>query len=187
MRVKLLTLQFAPGLGGFDDRPLVEFLADKQVLAVREHFFVVHEQPHLACLVTYQEAVIVDAGSARPEASAPTTRNGRRRADPTRDLPPPQRELYANLRDWRAERARHDGVPAYVLFTNRELAAIVTARPATRSALLHVPGVGPGKVERYGAEILSRLGAAEPNDLDASSTSAADPRAEIAPATADPS
>ena len=55
MRVKLLTLRFAPSLGGFDDRPLAEFVRNREVLAVREHFFTVHELPHLACLVTYQD------------------------------------------------------------------------------------------------------------------------------------
>ena len=37
MRVKLVTLSYAPSLGGFDDRPLSDFVRDKEVLAGREH------------------------------------------------------------------------------------------------------------------------------------------------------
>jgi superfamily II DNA helicase RecQ len=150
VRTKLLTLRYAPGLGAIDDRPLTEFLRDKQVLAIREHFFVVHEVPHMACLVLYEPA----------EAAAPA---------PPRAAPPPSgppaveslsegdRLLYDSLRQWRLERSRKDGVPPYVILTNRELAAVVTAKPCTPNALLAVPGIGAGKVERYGAEILARL------------------------------
>jgi superfamily II DNA helicase RecQ len=48
-------------------------------------------------------------------------------------------------------------VPPYVVLTNRQLTAIVLARPATPNALLAVDGFGPGKVERYGAAILAKM------------------------------
>ena len=51
MPVMVVTLQYAPSLGGFDERPLAEFLRDKEVLAIREHLFTIHDLPHLACLV----------------------------------------------------------------------------------------------------------------------------------------
>jgi len=60
--VRLITLQFDAALGGFDARPLDSLLADKEVLALREHFFTVDGAPYLACLVTFR---------ARPSRSAP--------------------------------------------------------------------------------------------------------------------
>ncbi len=61
------------------------------------------------------------------------------------------------LRAWRLERARADGVPAYVVFHDRTLAEIERAAPATLRELAAVPGVGPAKLDRYGAEVLAVL------------------------------
>ena len=61
------------------------------------------------------------------------------------------------LREWRLERARADEVPAYVVFNDRTLAELVARTPRTLAELAAVPGIGPAKLERYGAELLARL------------------------------
>ncbi|MDQ1698542.1 MAG: ATP-dependent helicase UvrD/PcrA, partial [Frankiaceae bacterium] len=58
------------------------------------------------------------------------------------------------LREWRLERSRDDGVPAYVVFDNKTLEAIAERRPADRGELASVPGVGPAKLERYADDVL---------------------------------
>jgi DNA helicase-2/ATP-dependent DNA helicase PcrA len=67
--------------------------------------------------------------------------------------------LLDALRAWRRERARADGVPAYVIAHDQTLAAIAVARPRSEEALLHVAGMGPVRVERYGSEILALIAA----------------------------
>lgn len=62
--------------------------------------------------------------------------------------------LRQALRAWRSERARADGVPAYVVAHDATIAAIVEARPRSTSALRGVKGMGPTKLDRYGEEIL---------------------------------
>jgi superfamily II DNA helicase RecQ len=62
--------------------------------------------------------------------------------------------LFERLIDWRRQRARADGVPAYVVADNKTLAAIAARRPEDEVALLAVPGIGQRKVSAYGAEIL---------------------------------
>ncbi len=66
--------------------------------------------------------------------------------------------LFEQLREWRRERATEDGVPAYVIFTDKTLEAIAEFKPATSQALLKISGVGPAKIERYGEEVLALLG-----------------------------
>ena len=61
------------------------------------------------------------------------------------------------LREWRLARARADEVPAYVVFNDRTLAELAARTPQTLAELAAVPGIGPAKLERYGAELLSRL------------------------------
>src|SRR6188508_3152508 len=62
--------------------------------------------------------------------------------------------LLAKLIEWRRERARADGVPAYVVADNKTLAAIAVRRPSDAAGLLAVPGIGQRKVAGYGEEIL---------------------------------
>ena len=61
------------------------------------------------------------------------------------------------LREWRLARARADEVPAYVVFNDRTLAELVARTPRTIAELAAVPGIGPAKLERYGAELLEQL------------------------------
>jgi hypothetical protein len=39
MRIKVFTLPFQSKIEGFDDNPMREFLADKRIVFIREHFF----------------------------------------------------------------------------------------------------------------------------------------------------
>ena len=51
MRVKLMILRYSATIGGFDDTPLPDFIRDKEVLSVREHFYQVNEVTHLTCVL----------------------------------------------------------------------------------------------------------------------------------------
>jgi DNA helicase-2/ATP-dependent DNA helicase PcrA len=62
--------------------------------------------------------------------------------------------LVQALREWRLERSRDDGVPAYVVFDNKTLEAIAERRPSDRGELAAVPGVGPKKLEQYADDVL---------------------------------
>ncbi|MEP6762107.1 MAG: UvrD-helicase domain-containing protein [Sporichthyaceae bacterium] len=62
--------------------------------------------------------------------------------------------LFERLRDWRSEQAKAGSVPAYVVFTDATLMAIAETMPRTDAALLGVSGVGHGKLEKYGADVL---------------------------------
>jgi ATP-dependent DNA helicase RecQ len=61
------------------------------------------------------------------------------------------------LRRWRLEVSRRDAVPAYVVFHDSTLAELAAATPRTVGDLVEVPGVGPAKLERYGAELFELL------------------------------
>jgi DNA helicase-2/ATP-dependent DNA helicase PcrA len=69
----------------------------------------------------------------------------------------PQTPVVQALKEWRLARAREDEVPAYVVFNDRTLAELVAREPRTLAELAAVPGIGPAKLERYGAELLARL------------------------------
>jgi DNA helicase II / ATP-dependent DNA helicase PcrA len=62
--------------------------------------------------------------------------------------------LYEQLRSWRADRAKEIDRPAFVVFSNTILEAIAELRPSTVAELVRIDGVGPGKVETYGVQVL---------------------------------
>jgi superfamily II DNA helicase RecQ len=51
-------------------------------------------------------------------------------------------------------------VPAYIVFSDAALRGMASRRPRSEGELLQVPGVGPVKLERYGAAFLEALGEA---------------------------
>ena len=62
--------------------------------------------------------------------------------------------LFEALRAFRLAEARRQKVPPYVIASDRSLRDIARLRPATAGALELAHGIGPTKVERYGAAIL---------------------------------
>ena len=72
---------------------------------------------------------------------------------------PADENVVDRLRAWRLERSREDGVPAYVVFSDRTLAELAAARPATQDELSAVHGLGPVKIDRYGEAVLAVVAA----------------------------
>jgi ATP-dependent DNA helicase RecQ len=161
MFARVITLRFNGMLDGFDDAPLRDFIKDKEVVSIRDHFFIHHEQPYLAMIVTYTLKPLPTAAAApRPDRRSKQRDEAWREFVAEADVP-----LFNTLRDWRAARAKQDGVPLYVICDNRQLAAIVAARPQTLSALGEVEGIGKAKLERYGADLLAVLAREQAQEL----------------------
>ncbi|MGB3627588.1 MAG: DNA helicase RecQ [Henriciella sp.] len=76
------------------------------------------------------------------------------------DMSERDRALFDALRTWRLETAKAKGVPPYVIFHDKTLAAIAQERPAGEEALLAISGVGEKKASRYAAEISELVAAA---------------------------
>jgi superfamily II DNA helicase RecQ len=83
--------------------------------------------------------------------------NGRAPAPTEADLSPDAQARFERLRAWRTARARADQVPPYVICNDATLRALAHQTPSDEQGLLAVPGIGPAKVERYGAELLELL------------------------------
>ncbi|HEU4634587.1 MAG TPA: RecQ family ATP-dependent DNA helicase [Edaphobacter sp.] len=70
-------------------------------------------------------------------------------------LTPAQKDLEARLRDWRKAEAAKTGKPAFIVFGDSVLQNIVRAHPTTLDDLQRVSGIGPERVDRFGAAILA--------------------------------
>jgi len=86
---------------------------------------------------------------ARPGATLPSFR--------VAATAPADGTLVAELRAWRTQRARQDGVPAYVVLHDATLQELAARRPGSEAELAGVKGLGPAKLARYGVELLDVL------------------------------
>ena len=73
------------------------------------------------------------------------------------DFDGPGGPVYSALKAWRSVASRSAGIPAYRVFNNRTLDALVGLRPTDLEGLLEVPGIGPRTVEAYGEAILAAI------------------------------
>lgn len=65
--------------------------------------------------------------------------------------------LFEELRQLRAEIAKKEKVPPYMVFSDKTLVQMSAERPGTRAEILEISGVGEFKYEKYGKQFLEGL------------------------------
>lgn len=73
------------------------------------------------------------------------------------DLPPADPDLVAALMRWRRQAAIEAGLPPHYVFSKTTLEELARRRPTSLDGLLTVKGIGPAKLERYGAALVKIL------------------------------
>ncbi|MEN8197428.1 MAG: HRDC domain-containing protein [Pseudomonadota bacterium] len=122
------------------------FLAGHRIIAIDKEFVQDGRGSAWALSVSYD-----DAGERPP----PARRAGK--VDYKEILNNREFAVYARLRDLRKDLADKEGIPAYALFNNEQLAAMVQGRVTSGSALSNISGVGAARVEKYGEAFLAVL------------------------------
>ena len=127
-------------------------------------------RPGAFVLALTPEGRRVAKGEYRPELPLPSPgaprfpkgHAGRRGRTVGPPVPAPAVEsdpaLLERLKTWRREEARQRAVPPYVIFHDSTLEALAATQPQTREALRQVRGVGPAKLEAFGAALLQVIG-----------------------------
>lgn len=147
MLIKVISLSFDSAFGGFKDEEVRDFLKDKELISARDYLFVKNDVPYLIFVLKYfPHRAEVDPKFVPKE----------KREEPWREsLSEHDMGLFNLLRDWRSQRSKKDGMPPYILFTNQQLADIVKKRPQTLAELTQIEGIGKGKAQKYGDEVLA--------------------------------
>ena len=122
--------------------------------------------------ITYRKATITHEGRTPDDAtldtvwlrttlsSAPSSKKSSTKSRSTKTptdhtLNPAAEKLFEQLRAWRTEQARPTRTPAFLILPDAVLRAIAHAAPQNLTALHAVPGMGPSKVDRYGADLIA--------------------------------
>jgi len=131
------------------EEELNAFLHSHRVLRVERRFVEAGENSYWSFCVDYAEGG-ERRGPARQQA-------GKSKVDYREVLSPEEFEVYAKLRELRKEIAGEESVPVYMVFTNEQLAEMVRRKVASKEGLEKIEGVGPARVDKYGAKMLELL------------------------------
>lgn len=125
---------------------LNRFLRAHRVLAARQEF-VADGANSLWCF-----CVEYVAGDSRSPGRSTKTR-----IDYKQVLEEAQFKVFARLRACRKQIANEEGVPAFAVFTDAQLADMAQLAEVTLDSLKSISGVGQGKVDRYGERFVNAL------------------------------
>ena len=126
----------------------IRFLLDQGVLELSPGQYPVLRLTERAEDVMYGESTL-QMKTLREDRSSPARRAA------AGELEGDAAELFGRLRALRAQLARRQGVPAYVVFSDKTLREMAISRPRTTTELRAVSGVGSAKAERYGRDFLT--------------------------------
>jgi ATP-dependent DNA helicase RecQ len=131
-------------------RGVIRQLLAQRLLAVEGEYSTLVLTPDSAEVLGRRREVLL---RREPERPARATRS--RSTSPAADLSGEDAALFERLRGWRAETAKQQGVPAYVIFHDATLRQIAVERPASPAELGRISGVGENKLTRYGDSVLA--------------------------------
>ncbi|WP_428684444.1 DNA helicase RecQ [Sphingopyxis sp.] len=127
-------------------KPLVRTLVAREALETTEHGGLMFGPAGRAMMKGETQVLIAEPPVKRTQRSSRGTGAA---ANPVGD------PLFDALRAMRRELAAEANVPPYVIFHDAVLRAMASERPATRSALADIPGVGGKKLDAWGDAFLT--------------------------------
>ncbi|QQZ30680.1 hypothetical protein HMY34_19035 [Thiothrix subterranea] len=133
-----------------DQDNLDSFCNSHRLVSVDKRFVENGEFCFWSVCVVYLE---VSASPAKPTAAL----NKRAQVDYRETLNEQDFAAYSKLRELRKALADSDGVPIYAVFTNAQLADMVTNRATSLTALGEINGIGSAKLDKYGKHFTKLL------------------------------
>ena len=155
--VRILTVSWNAATGAFDDSGLRYYLKHREVLRAEPQFFVHGGRPYWTVYLetralhgTEPQDLLDSESTAKEPVAAVMQRL-------LSELDEDQRARYERILAWRSSSSGREGVPPFVLCTNRQAMELARRSPHTLSALGQVPGFGKKRVSKYGKQILEVL------------------------------
>lgn len=132
---------------------LDRFLVSHRVIDLERHLISDGPRSTWAVCVTYVDGATTSTSVGK--GAAP--KSSKRAVDYREVLSPEDFRVYASLRALRKTIAESEGIPAYSVFNNEHLAAMVTGHVRSLAELGAIAGVGPSRLDKYGARFLEAL------------------------------
>ncbi len=123
---------------------LNRFLAGNKVLEIEQHFYQNENGAFWSFCVRYITAVV----------SSPNSFTNKEKVDYREVLDEKIFSVFSKLRKCRKTIAANNAVPAYAVFTDKELAEIAKLPVLKAEKLIAISGIGDKKVEKYGKALI---------------------------------
>jgi superfamily II DNA helicase RecQ len=149
MQIRIFTIPSADS--GALQAEMNAFLSGHRVLEIEQKFFQNDNGGYWSFCVRYIDGV---GGGALYHGGYSGKKIDYREVLNERDF-----SVFSKLRAIRKELAAVDGSPAYVVFTDEELANIARLPEMTEKALLEIHGVGDKKLAKYGKSMIDKYNA----------------------------
>lgn len=137
MQIKVYTI---PIIGGENmNEEMNAFLRSKKILHVEKQFSTTSQNGFWSFCISYIEESTT-ADKAKVDYRQVLGEEGFKR--------------FSKMREIRKQLAQDEGVPAYAVFTDEEMAALAKIEDLTAAKMKTVKGIGEKKLEKYGAHFL---------------------------------
>lgn len=142
MKIKIIPISILdPALG---EEELNSFLASHQVASIDKEFVRFEQNAYWSFAIGYLD-----------EHQGRVTK--RSAVDYKEVLNDEDFSRFAQLRELRNTLAKAEGKPAYAIFTNEQLAKLVTDRVTTQNAMAAIAGIGESRITHYADQFLPLL------------------------------
>jgi superfamily II DNA helicase RecQ len=138
MQIKTFAVPIIGGAAA--ETELNKFLRGQKVLQVLKQLVCSPQGNYWCFCVEYAAGALPKVPSA----------SDRKRKDYREGLDPVQLERFERMRAIRKQLAQAESIPAYAVFTDKELAGLAKLEVVSAKTVRSVPGIGAKKLEKYG-------------------------------------
>lgn len=117
---------------------------------------IVHLGPSARDILFGDEKVFLKTAPEKPEETAEKT-SRKKRSPGSFTLSPEEETLFEKLRLCRKNLAQQEGVPPYVVFSDKTLVQMCLQTPKNQAEMMEISGVGEYKFKKYGEAFLACL------------------------------
>jgi len=135
-------------------RLINQMLVDGFLILTRDKYALLKLADKADGLLQDVQKVILKEAKDEPKHTAGYSSAGKRRSD---ILNSKGLEFFERLRGLRTEIARQEGIPPYLVFSDKTLVDMCIRQPFTREEMLMVSGVGENKFVKYGERFLEEI------------------------------
>lgn len=131
---RIITIPFSNRESGFSVKELNEFVRNKRGITYQAELMKTGGNYYWSVFIYYEEEI-----SKKTEYEFKNDY---------------EKQMYEELKKWRNARAEKEGIPPYIIFTNKQLKDIVKIKCESKESLKNVEGIGESKSGNYGSEVI---------------------------------
>lgn len=137
-------------------RQILNHLLLREYLTITNDEYMLVKLTERSCAILEEESSVIMKMAKEQEHQAKIRKEkaSAKAKGAVAELSDADRELFESLRALRAEIAREEKVPPYIVFSDKALTHMCMIKPDSREKMLTVSGVGEFKYEKYGERFL---------------------------------